>query len=355
MGKSCTCCIKNKCICNSFVKEISIDFFGKDLSIPIGKTIKEMGCVEYFYIGDATYEPNFKSTFRSQTLKYTFDSFYGEFKKNPLKNSAIVNKYFQIEIKPSDSTVSIDIPDERLVTENSTIIYLDYYKNGNFIETVNFYTGSIFAISPELKQYKFNATSKPLLRGTSLNIQKKIAAKATHVFSGGIHGEKFAIPSASMGFQKRSMCGTCSSCGRNNGDCYTTECIDGRHGVFRGAGTKCLTFEPHNIEWEQGVIENITGIFILLDFTAKDALQITIYKTKEYFSSIPFDEEPGGELFGKLLLGNTNVKFNSNYAGCACRECYSPKQRWADRGIFLTSDCINFNESNPNGATPIFR
>jgi len=160
---NCKCCNAVTCDCKRYIKSFDIDILGQKFTVPVNRTVKDLGCYEYFYVGAATeyYYQN------SVTKKYTKEFYknidiYIEFsinQKQYLENFSISEnsdpaslKYAEIKILDDISKMdelnlsgelylNIRFPDER-IPKNCILKYKDaeirFYNNEfDFVQSLN--------------------------------------------------------------------------------------------------------------------------------------------------------------------------------------------------------------------------
>lgn len=271
---NCKCCNNKKlsCTCDRFIKSLDFELLDHKINIPINKNLKQLGCYEYFYLGDATGyytydEENNPIRQPYQNVKFKIEfSIDEEFSIDQFTltddNSSAVLKY--AEITKIGNILYIESPDERLFRDLSLqykdkVIFCPFSEIGLFAN----FSNSGF---PELANPVVTNLSRDLAARDGLQISQSVSLQSTLKFAGGTIGSEREI------FRYPNPCN--SSDRRRHGYAYT-----------------CLTANPVNVTGNFIFSTFYTGFLIIFDF--KSQQQINLYPTyyTEFSDNFPKEYE----------------------------------------------------------------
>jgi hypothetical protein len=112
---NCKCCNAVICDCKRYIKSFDIDILGQKFTVPVNRTIKDLGCYEYFYVGAAT-EYYFYNTITKKPIKefYKNIDIYIEFsinQKQYLENFSISENSDPASLKYAEIKIVDDLDD----------------------------------------------------------------------------------------------------------------------------------------------------------------------------------------------------------------------------------------------------
>lgn len=256
---SCKCCgekAKVTCNCQRLVKSLDLEILDYKVNLPINKTLKQLGCFEYFYIGDATgyytYDPDnnpVRNSYQNIKFEVKFKSTISSFVISDESSKAAL-KY--TTIRQVGNTLYIESPDERLFNS----VFLTYKEKNYFyhlsLEGLKAAFDELSVEFPELKDPEISNLSSDLKKIEDLPVFQTASLKSSVESAGGTVGsyrELFRNPNPCNALDRR------------------------RHGY----ASTCLTLKPFSAESTLNFSTFYTGFFVMLKYD--DASIITVYPT----------------------------------------------------------------------------